>query len=103
MLDIHEYNGQLALKEAGLFDEFLELIHVGGQATRVLDKNGKVLLEQPDDGTGGRPEVPRGELRGTLIRSLPDNTIRWGHKVTAVAPLGGGRHRVAFAMIAYLE
>ena len=58
MLDIHENNGQLALKAAGLFDKFLEIIHAGGQATRVLDKNGKVLFEDRDDGTGGRPEVP---------------------------------------------
>ncbi len=31
----------------------------GEQATRVLDKDGNVLFDQPDDGTGGRPEVPR--------------------------------------------
>ena len=75
MLDIHEDNGQLALKAAGLFDEFLEIIHPGGQATRVLDKEGKVLFEQSDDGTGGRPEVPRGELRRILLDSLPDGTV----------------------------
>ena len=51
MLDIHEYNGQLALKAAGLFEDFLGLIHRGGQATRVLDKTGAVLLDDPDDGT----------------------------------------------------
>ena len=97
MLDIHENNGQLALKAAGLFDKFLEIIHAGGQATRVLDKEGNVLLDDPDDGTGGRPEVPRGDLRRILLDSLPAGTVRWGHKLTAVSPLGGGRHMLTFA------
>jgi 2-polyprenyl-6-methoxyphenol hydroxylase-like FAD-dependent oxidoreductase len=97
MLDIHEYNGQLALKAARLFDQFLGIIHAGGQASRVLDKDGKVLLDEPDDGTGGRPEVPRGALRRILLDSLPAGTVRWGHKVTAVSPLGGGRHVLTFA------
>src|ERR1700734_3758069 len=44
MLDIHEYNGQLALKAAGLLDEFRRIIHEGGEATRVLDQHGTVLL-----------------------------------------------------------
>src|ERR1700733_11389485 len=99
MLDIHEYNGQLALKAAGLFEAFLGLIHRGGQATRVLDKTGTVLLDDPDDGadngTGdgaaGRPEVPRGELRRILLDSLPPGTVQWGHKVTGARALGDGR------------
>src|ERR1700729_949113 len=81
MLDIHEHNGQLALTAAGLFDKFLEIIHPGGQQGRALDKHGKVLLDNPDDGTGGRPEVPRGELRRILLESLPPGTVRWGHKL----------------------
>jgi 2-polyprenyl-6-methoxyphenol hydroxylase-like FAD-dependent oxidoreductase len=97
MLDIHENDGQLALKAAGLFDKFLEIVHAGGQAMRVLDKHGNVLLDEPDDGTGGRPEVPRGDLRRILFDSLPADTIRWGYKVTAVSPLGGGGHLVTFA------
>ena len=97
MLDIHEENGQFALKEAGLFDQFLGIIHPGGQASRILDKDGNVLSDQPDDGTGGRPEVPRGELHRILIESLPDLTIRWGYKVTAVISLGGGQNEVSFA------
>jgi hypothetical protein len=58
MLDIHEHNGQLALKAAGLFDKFIEIIHPGGQQGRALDKDGNVLLDYSDDGTGGRREVP---------------------------------------------
>ncbi len=96
MLDIHDYNGQLALKDAGLFDKFLEIIHPGGQASRILDKHGNVLFEDSDDGTGARPEVRRGELRRILLESLPKDAIRWGHKVSTVASLGGGQHAITF-------
>jgi 2-polyprenyl-6-methoxyphenol hydroxylase-like FAD-dependent oxidoreductase len=97
MLDIHEYNGQQALKAAGLFDRFLDIIHPGGEASRALDKHGAVLLDEPDDGTGHRPEVPRGELRRILLQSLPAGTVQWGRKVTAVDSAGAGRHTVSFA------
>lgn len=97
MLDIHDYNGQLALKAAGLFDEFRRIIHEGGEASRILDPHGTVLLDQPDDGSGVRPEVPRGELRRILLDSLPDGTVQWGRKVTTLRPLGGGQHTLTFA------
>ncbi|GHH00467.1 FAD-dependent oxidoreductase [Streptomyces rubradiris] len=97
LLDIHEQDGQLALKTAGLYEEFLGIVHKGAQASRVLDKDGKVLLDEPDDGTGGRPEVPRGELRRILLDSLPAGTVRWGRKAASVRALGGGRHEVTFA------
>lgn len=96
-LDIHEYNGQLALKAAGLYEEFLGIIQAGGEAQRILDKDGNVLLEKIDEGNGGRPEVDRGYLRRILLDSLPADTVRWGHKVTGVSALGGGRHMLAFA------
>ena len=97
MLDIHEEDGQLALKAAGLFDEFLGLIHEGGQASRVLDQHGTVLLDEPDDGAGGRPEVPRGALRRMLLDSLPAGTVQWGKKLASVSALGDGRHALTFA------
>ncbi|HEX4462877.1 MAG TPA: FAD-dependent monooxygenase, partial [Polyangia bacterium] len=97
MLDIHADNGQLALKAAGLYEPFLALIHAGGEATRVLAKDGAVLFEQADDGTGGRPEVRRGDLRRLLLDSLPATSIRWNKKLTAVRALGAGRHEATFA------
>ena len=97
LLDIHEYNGQLALKTAGLFEEFLGLIQAEAEAQCVLDKDANVLLYQPDKGNGGRPEVPRGDLRRILLDSLPPGTVCWGHKTTEVSPLGDGRHVVSFA------
>jgi 2-polyprenyl-6-methoxyphenol hydroxylase-like FAD-dependent oxidoreductase len=96
-LDIHEYNGQLALEAAGLTREFRSIIHEGGEATHVLDQHGTVLLDEPDDGTGGRPEVLRGDLRRILLGSLPEGMIQWGRKVTGARPLSGGRHELTFA------
>ena len=97
MLDIHEYNGQLALKAAGLFDEFRSIIHEGGEATRMLDLSGTLLLDQPDEGNGTRPEVPRAELRRILLDSLPDDAVRWGKKLASVQALDRGRHALSFA------
>ncbi|MFE6840506.1 FAD-dependent oxidoreductase [Streptomyces sp. NPDC057705] len=96
LLDIHDYNGQLALQAAGLMDEFHAIILEGRQAMRVLDPDGTVLLDKADDGTGGRPEVQRGELRRILLDSLPAGTVRWGHKVADTRALGAGRHEVRF-------
>jgi 2-polyprenyl-6-methoxyphenol hydroxylase-like FAD-dependent oxidoreductase len=96
-LDIHEHNGQLALEAAGLTDEFRAIIHEGGEASRALDQHGTVLLDEPDDGMAGRPEVLRGDLRRILLDSLPSAMIQWGRKVTGVQPLGDGQHELTFA------
>ncbi|MEV7094585.1 NAD(P)/FAD-dependent oxidoreductase [Amycolatopsis sp. NPDC051045] len=97
MLDIHPWNGQPALAAAGLTEGFRELVLAGRESARVLDRQGTVLLDQPDDGTGERPEVQRGELRQLLLDALPPGTVRWGHKVTGVRTLGEGRHEVSLA------
>ncbi|MFJ4828959.1 FAD-dependent oxidoreductase [Streptomyces sp. NPDC088747] len=97
LLDLHPHSGQAALEAARLIEEFRKLILPGREAYRVMDQAGNVLLDLPDDGTGERPEAPRGELRRMLIDSLPDGTVRWGRKVTTMRTLGDGRHQVDFA------
>ncbi|MFJ3791365.1 FAD-dependent oxidoreductase [Kitasatospora sp. NPDC090091] len=97
MLDIHDHNGQLALRAAGLTEEFRAIVIGGRQAMRVLDQDGTVLLDKADDDGGGRPEVMRGALRRMLLDSLPADTVRWDHKVCGVRGLGGGGHAVTFA------
>ncbi|SNY37253.1 FAD-dependent oxidoreductase [Paractinoplanes atraurantiacus] len=97
MLDIHDYNGQLALEAAGLMAEFRAAVLPGREAYRGLATDGTLLFDKADDGTGGRPEVQRGDLRRILLDSLPAGTVRWGHKVDGVRALGGGRHELSFA------
>ncbi|WP_405163443.1 FAD-dependent monooxygenase [Nocardia sp. NBC_01499] len=97
MLDIHDYNGQLAVEAAELVDEFRGIVLEGRQAIRILASDGTVLVDKADDGTGGRPEAQRAELRQMLLESLPAGTVRWGYKASGVRALGAGRHEVSFA------
>jgi 2-polyprenyl-6-methoxyphenol hydroxylase-like FAD-dependent oxidoreductase len=110
MLDIHEDSGQVALHAAELFGPFRELIMPGGEATRVLDSQAVVRMDEADEGDGSRPEIERGQLRDLLLGGLsggpdggPDGgpaggpaggTVHWGDKVTAVRAVGEGRHEV---------
>ncbi|QTN12687.1 FAD-dependent monooxygenase [Mammaliicoccus vitulinus] len=96
-LDIHERDGQIALEIAELTKEFKAIIQEGGEASRVVDQNGKILLDDPDDGTHGRPEVLRGELRRILLESLPIETIQWNKKLTSIQTLNDGQHELTFA------
>ncbi|AYG04035.1 FAD-dependent oxidoreductase [Gryllotalpicola protaetiae] len=99
MLDIHQGTGQKALDAAGLFEVFLKHILPGGEATRILDRSGAVLLNEEDNGEAGRPEIERGTLRELLLDALPAHTVNWGSKVTAARAVEGrpGRHEVQLA------
>ncbi|MFG2793614.1 FAD-dependent oxidoreductase [Streptomyces sp. NPDC048419] len=97
MLDIHDDSGQVALRAAGLHEQFRALVHPGGEAMRVLDKDAVVRMEDTDGDRGERPEIDRGDLRDLLLDSLPEGTVRWGTKVTGARPLDGGRHEVTLA------
>lgn len=96
-LDIHEDTGQVALKEAGLYEEFRARTHVGGEDMRLFDKTGRVHVDRREPAGGrGRPEIDRTELRRLLVESLNPGTIAWGRKVVAARPDAAG-HALEFA------
>jgi 2-polyprenyl-6-methoxyphenol hydroxylase-like FAD-dependent oxidoreductase len=97
-LDLHEDSGQLALRQAGLYEKFLSACRPEGQAVRVVDKHGKLFIDlQPKDETQTRPEIDRGVLRGLLIDSLAAETIQWGQQIESVERIEAGHFRLAFA------
>jgi 2-polyprenyl-6-methoxyphenol hydroxylase-like FAD-dependent oxidoreductase len=95
VLDLHDESGQLALRMAGLFEAFRNLVIPTGDATRILDKFGTIHWEDAGDKT--RPEVDRGDLRSLLLQSVPDGSVHWGSKVNAVAKRDEGGYQVTLA------
>jgi 2-polyprenyl-6-methoxyphenol hydroxylase-like FAD-dependent oxidoreductase len=81
-LDLHPKTGQLALREAGLFDEFKKYARWDDTKFTVADKLGKRFLEI---GQGrDAPEIDRSQLRQILLDSIPKDKIKWGHTLKSV-------------------
>jgi 2-polyprenyl-6-methoxyphenol hydroxylase-like FAD-dependent oxidoreductase len=97
-LDMHADSGQVALRAAGLDEQFRQLSRPEGQQMRLLDRDGTVLFDDaPGAGQNYHPEIDRGQLRDLLLDSLDPGAVRWGHQLTTVAQLGDGVHRLHFA------
>ncbi|GIJ46734.1 monooxygenase [Virgisporangium aliadipatigenens] len=97
-LDLREDDGQLALREAGLIEEFWELARPEGQEMRQLDPTGRLFFRHvPAEGERVKPEIDRGQLRGLLLGSLRPGTVRWGASLTGVDGPADGPRRLHFA------
>ncbi len=83
-LDLHADDGQVALREAGLLDEFLRLSRPEGQEMREYAITGDLREHHlPEEGELFKPEIDRGVLRDLLLDSLEPGTVRWGHALAA--------------------
>ncbi|KAK4541576.1 hypothetical protein LTR36_007873 [Oleoguttula mirabilis] len=80
-LDIHVKDGQLALREAGLLDEFQKIARYDAP-TLLADSTGKVIISLGED--RDRPEIDRKDLRSLLLGSIPPHRVRWDSKVQQV-------------------
>ncbi len=90
-LDLHKDSGQLALRKAGLYEEFLKHARPEGETLRIFDPDGKVLLDESAEDGGsrpadfeGRPEIDRAKLREILLDSLEPGSIHWNAKLEQV-------------------
>ena len=100
LLDLHVESGQLALREAGLFEQFRRLVRPQAEAMRVMDKAGTVFIDEASpDGSdvSGRPEVDRTELRAVLLDSLAPGRVVFGHKLSRAERSSDGRFELTFA------
>ncbi|WWC61707.1 uncharacterized protein I303_104292 [Kwoniella dejecticola CBS 10117] len=110
-LDLHEDTGLLALKETHLLEEASTMMRIEGEAMKVVDKSGKVWLDEnvPEESEAsadtknvpvgeirGRPEIDRTDLRNLLIKSLSPSTIKWDHRITSVTALSPSSYQITF-------
>ncbi len=97
-LDLHADNGQIALREAGLLEEFFQLARPEGQEMRQMDPAGTILFHHvPEEGERFKPEIDRGQLRGLLLNSLQPGTLRWGRTLQAISGPDEGPRQLHFA------
>jgi 2-polyprenyl-6-methoxyphenol hydroxylase-like FAD-dependent oxidoreductase len=97
-LDLHADNGQIALREAGLLEEFFTLSRPEGQEMRRMDPTGTVTSHQiPEPDELFKPEIDRGQLRDLLLDSLQPGTVRWGQALRRVSGPAQGPRRLHFA------
>ncbi|KAF2083524.1 putative zeaxanthin epoxidase [Saccharata proteae CBS 121410] len=82
-LDLHEESGQLAMKKAGLGEEFFKHARTEGDDMIVADRFGRVHVAIKDT-PRGRPEIDRVVLRQILLDSLPADMVRWKHRLVKV-------------------
>jgi 2-polyprenyl-6-methoxyphenol hydroxylase-like FAD-dependent oxidoreductase len=96
-LDLHEDDGQLALREAGLLEEFFALARPESQEMRHLDPAGRLLGHHlPTEGESAAPEIDRGQLRDLLLRSLAPGTVQWGRALASVGGPADGPRTLTF-------
>lgn len=90
IIDLHPESGQLALREAGLFDEFEKHLLPGAEAMKLIKSDGTVRwdensMEGVEAGSArNRPEIDRTTLRIILLDSIDPASIQWGRKLVRV-------------------
>ena len=88
MLDLHNESGQAALKEGGLLDRFHQFTGECTEDQKVADKTGAILYRD-DGGESNRPEISRHNLIKLLIDNIPEEQIKWNHKLLSATNSSG--------------
>lgn len=98
-LDLHPKTGLAAMREMGLWDEFMKHGRFEGEEMRMCDRNGTVYFHEKSapqlQGVEARPEIDRVRLMEILLASVPPDMIRWGRQLKEVIE-NGARHRLKF-------
>lgn len=107
-LDLHPESGQLALKEAGLWNAFVKHSRPEGDCDKIVELSGEVLWDEnllvkpeksEEEKFSGRPEIDRRALMNILFENIKSDTITFGKKLDRVVPSSTepGKYELHFA------
>jgi 2-polyprenyl-6-methoxyphenol hydroxylase-like FAD-dependent oxidoreductase len=112
-LDLHTESGIKALKECGLYDDFIKLARFDAEgkispedfdymctnsnlAFHVVNKwfQSFIHFQGAKDANSmrGRPEIDRIQLRQLLLNALPEGLIHWDHHLKTIEEIDGTYH-----------
>ena len=79
-LDIHQHTGQLALKAAGILDEFYQVSWPPSE--KMTTMNGEVFDEDvaQEETKHAKPEIDRNDFRQLLCKHINEGVIVWDRK-----------------------
>lgn len=92
-LDLHPQSGQLALKEAGLWDLFKKYARPESDVLKIVRLDGEVLWDgngsdkqevREEEQFNGRPEIDRRALMKLLYENLDKDNIAFGKRLQEV-------------------
>ena len=101
-LDLHEESGLAAIQAANLTSQLSKILRPEAEAMCITDHTSVILYHdspdssQPGSYQGTRPEVDRTLLRSLLLDSIPQHTVRWGHKVNHAKQAVDGTYSLVF-------
>ncbi|KAJ5186447.1 hypothetical protein N7449_011211 [Penicillium cf. viridicatum] len=93
-LDLHPKAGQTGIREAGLWDAFIQHARPESDVLKVVKQDGVVLWDgntpQPpvrnDKSMSYRPEIDRGKLKDILLRHLDGKNVHYDKTLASAVP-----------------
>ena len=94
-LDLHPSAGQLAIRQAGLWDEFVKHARPESDVLKVVRLDGEVLWDGntngwsqklEEDKFAHRPEIDRRKLKEVLLNSLDTTSLHFGKTLAEAVP-----------------
>ena len=90
LVDLHPESGQLAIREAGLFEDFQKHSLQAAEAMKLIKNDGRVFWDEngaknvETGNSRNRPEIDRATLRDILLDSIQPASIQWNRKLVRV-------------------